>query len=224
MISLISFKKDLIIERSVAEVLGLKHTPTKRLGFHDDELKDLANHYTFKEDCIEKDGKYYTNQENLDKDKPTENYWMATKYTGHLDYVFVAKSGHLVNLISFAPKCKYHFFITESIPSADSSANNIELIFNRLEEKSAMLENIVDKIKDNTFNSKTNVHVGGGLITTYNDLLLKENVCTDVLQEKLNNGWRIIAVCVQPDQRRPDYILGRYNPTMEVDDNPNAKR
>lgn len=30
---------------------------------------------------------------------------------------------------------------------------------------------------------------------------------------ELDAGWRILAVCPQPDQRRPDYILGRTKPT-----------
>ena len=36
-----------------------------------------------------------------------------------------------------------------------------------------------------------------------------ENACTQVLQGKLDDGWRIIAVCPPNAQRRPDYILGR---------------
>lgn len=38
---------------------------------------------------------------------------------------------------------------------------------------------------------------------------LLENSCTDALQQELACGWRILAVQPQPDQRRPDYILGR---------------
>jgi len=56
------------------------------------------------------------------------------------------------------------------------------------------------------------------------DLCLKENCCTDALQTELNNGWRIIAVCVQPNQRRPDYVLGRYNPELEVTNKDSAER
>lgn len=46
-----------------------------------------------------------------------------------------------------------------------------------------------------------------GLLAIDQTLLL-EDCCTDVLQEHLNKGWRILAVCPAP-QRRPDYILGR---------------
>lgn len=36
-----------------------------------------------------------------------------------------------------------------------------------------------------------------------------EDACTQDLQRKLNDGWRILAVCPPNAQRRPDYILGR---------------
>lgn len=36
-----------------------------------------------------------------------------------------------------------------------------------------------------------------------------EDACTERLQEKLDSGWRILAVCPPNAQRRPDYILGR---------------
>jgi hypothetical protein len=68
----------------------------------------------------------------------------------------------------------------------------------------------------NTYNNKCNVHIGGSLLMTVNDLMLAENICTDELQALLDNGWRIISCCVMPDARRPDYVLGRYNPTHEA--------
>lgn len=41
----------------------------------------------------------------------------------------------------------------------------------------------------------------------------KIEVCTDyctvALQDDLDDGWHILAICPQPGQRRPDYILGR---------------
>lgn len=36
-----------------------------------------------------------------------------------------------------------------------------------------------------------------------------EDACTDALQGRLDDGWRILAVCPPNAQRRPDYILGR---------------
>ena len=48
-------------------------------------------------------------------------------------------------------------------------------------------------------------------------LLLLSDACTDELQGALRDGWRIIAVCPQPSQRRPDYVLGRYNHGEVID-------
>lgn len=36
-----------------------------------------------------------------------------------------------------------------------------------------------------------------------------EDACTQQLQRRLDEGWRILAVCPPNAQRRPDYILGR---------------
>jgi hypothetical protein len=79
-----------------------------------------------------------------------------------------------------------------------------------------MSENIVENLKADTLNQKCDVHIGGGLLLTVNETMLLEDSCTDRLQSELNSGWRILAVCVQPDGRRPDYVLGRFNPDLNV--------
>lgn len=40
----------------------------------------------------------------------------------------------------------------------------------------------------------------------------REDSCTEEIQELLNDGWRILAICPPNAQRRPDYILGRRKP------------
>ena len=42
-----------------------------------------------------------------------------------------------------------------------------------------------------------------------NQVTVVEDYCTDALQELLDQGWRILAVCPPNAARRPDYILGR---------------
>lgn len=64
--------------------------------------------------------------------------------------------------------------------------------------------------REDYYNERVNVHVPGLALLTYNKTMLLEDCCTDYLQEMLDDGWRIIAISPQPDQRRPDYILGRY--------------
>lgn len=58
-------------------------------------------------------------------------------------------------------------------------------------------------------NERVSVAVAGLGLLTVNDVTMHRDLCTDALQQELDRGWRILAVCVQPDQRRPDYILGR---------------
>lgn len=57
-------------------------------------------------------------------------------------------------------------------------------------------------------NELCNVSVGGSVIDVTQVQVLND-LCTEELQRQLNDGWRIVAVCVQPDQRRPDYVLGK---------------
>ena len=42
-----------------------------------------------------------------------------------------------------------------------------------------------------------------------------EDACTQELQTRLEQGWRILAVCPPNAQRRPDYILGRRKVRQE---------
>lgn len=86
----------------------------------------------------------------------------------------------------------------------------------RMAEKPELLASQPSSVN---YNNKCEVHMPGQALSVYNELMLMEDICTDALQGSLDDGWRIIAACPQPDQRRPDYILGRYNPNHEVDTN-----
>ena len=109
------------------------------------------------------------------------------------------------------------YTITKCVKSEEPTVENLNGIVSRIEEKFSSIHKDLELVRNQQLNQKVNVHVGGGLIVTYNELLLKENCCTDELQECLTEGWRIIAVCIQPDQRRPDYVLGRFNPQFDCD-------
>lgn len=63
--------------------------------------------------------------------------------------------------------------------------------------------------ENSDFNSRVNVHIPGIGLMVINRVVIEQDLCTEKLQEKLDDGWRIIAACPQPDQRRPDYVLGR---------------
>ncbi|HEX6956291.1 MAG TPA: hypothetical protein VF156_15560 [Agromyces sp.] len=58
-------------------------------------------------------------------------------------------------------------------------------------------------------NTKVDVHVPGNALLAIDEVCCEYDMCTDELAGHLERGWRIVAVCPQPDQRRPDYVLGR---------------
>jgi hypothetical protein len=62
---------------------------------------------------------------------------------------------------------------------------------------------------DAPLNTRVQVITPGHALQDYDEVCVESDCCTDHLQTMLNNDWRILAVCVQPDQRRPDYVLGR---------------
>ncbi len=80
-----------------------------------------------------------------------------------------------------------------------------------------LLSILLDKVMKGSaeaFNTRCNQEQPSVSLMNVTETLLLENSCTDALQEHLSMGWRILAIQPQPDQRRPDYILGRsYLPT-----------
>lgn len=115
---------------------------------------------------------------------------------------YVLHSADLVSLYGI----KSDFKIKISGLSADKQMARLAQQMNTLELK-------IDGILNNglTFNEKCDVHVGGFALLNINETKVAEDCCTEALDEFMEKGWRILAVCVQPDQRRPDYVLGRTN-------------
>jgi hypothetical protein len=108
-----------------------------------------------------------------------------------------------------------HFEFRGLIPNT-TSQEHIKHINNKFEHIQEIVVNIVDKLEriqntEKVFNEKCNVHLPGLGLLSINEVMLLEDSCTDTLQDYIGSGWRIISVCPQPDQRRPDYILGRTN-------------
>lgn len=86
---------------------------------------------------------------------------------------------------------------------------NIAEALSRMADKSVLQ---ITSPESHTYNNRVDVHMPGMALSTYNQVMLMEDACSDAVQNELSAGWRIVAVCPQPDQRRPDYILGRFNP------------
>lgn len=62
------------------------------------------------------------------------------------------------------------------------------------------------------FNERVKIVVPGFGLLGIREVQVERDFCTDALQQRLKDGWCILAICPQPDQRRPDYILGRGIP------------
>lgn len=87
-------------------------------------------------------------------------------------------------------------------------------------EVSTKFERFAETFGNAHFNEKVEVYTPGMGLMLFNRVMLLSDACSDAVQSEIDNGWRIIAACPQPDQRRPDYIMGRY----ERDDEPGAQR
>lgn len=78
------------------------------------------------------------------------------------------------------------------------------------------LNNAVESMKSQggsvLYNERCGVHVPGLGLLLLNEVMVLKDCCTDILQEHLDAGWRIVATCPQPDSRRPDYVIGRTKP------------
>lgn len=55
-----------------------------------------------------------------------------------------------------------------------------------------------------------NVSVPNAALFQVQTLDYMENACTNSIQMRLDQGWRIVAVCPPNDCRRPTYILGHF--------------
>lgn len=54
----------------------------------------------------------------------------------------------------------------------------------------------------------THIHIPNIGLLSIKTITVHENACTDEIQNCLNKGWHILAICPPNAQRRPDYILG----------------
>jgi len=83
----------------------------------------------------------------------------------------------------------------------------------RVEKLIGKIEKFAESTANLQYNEKVEVHTPGMGLMLFNSVMLAGDACSDQLQTHLDEGWKIIAACPQPDQRRPDYILGRYDPS-----------
>lgn len=104
-----------------------------------------------------------------------------------------------------SPKVKRVFEVLVA-PEPDSLIAMIQMHTELMQKQMQQLNHLTAQ----SFNDKCNVSVSDSFLHNINQTMLLEDCCTDHLQKQLQNGWRILTICPQPNQRRPDYILGKY--------------
>jgi len=140
------------------------------------------------------------------------------------DHPLVVNANQLVDLN--VNNIKYEMVREVKIDEDDpTDLNGVMRKFNRMAAKLMSLPGLQrNGTHHDCQNERVHVHMPGQALGTYNEVQLLENLCSDELQRSLDNGWRIIAACPQPDARRPDYILGKYNPARDSDSTHYAAR
>jgi len=140
------------------------------------------------------------------------------------DDPLVVNASQLVDLS--VNNIKYEMIREIKIDDEDpTDLNGVMRKFNRMAAKLMSLPGLQrNDTHHDAQNERVHVHMPGQALGTYNEVQLLENLCSDELQRSLDNGWRIIAACPQPDARRPDYILGKYNPARDSDSTHYAAR
>lgn len=75
---------------------------------------------------------------------------------------------------------------------------------NDMNDRSISMPEIIQDVKQSV-----QIHVPGPELSSFTEVDWLENACTEELQRRLNERWRILAVLPQPGNRRPDYVIGR---------------
>lgn len=100
------------------------------------------------------------------------------------------------------------------VPEADLPDLNFKYTVVRRQRLDDDIETLQSRATT-VINKKVNVSVPGFGLMCIDEVKVETDCCTDNLQGMLDAGWRILAICPQPDQRRPDYVLGRTKASFE---------
>lgn len=65
------------------------------------------------------------------------------------------------------------------------------------------------RVEDPDTHQHVHVHIPNVGLLAVREVMVLEDACTNSLQDHLDDGWSILAICPPNATRRPDYILGR---------------
>jgi hypothetical protein len=122
-------------------------------------------------------------------------------------YVWYSEyAGDLREIAKACPRVVPHI----KLKNAELDVTAFEHIMGTLAKLAEKVESVPVLPADRAYNEKVSVHVPGLGLLLIDEVEVLYDCCTTKLQDHLEKGWRIIAACPQPDQRRPDYIIGRH--------------
>lgn len=152
--------------------------------------------------------KNYGNYNELEKD--LNNIWENMDIEDALDkypnYITIADKNQILTIGEYEKV--YNYCSIQSIINTEVETTHNFINYDMLAEK--ISNSLISKTGSNLFNNKLEIHQPNMPLFTYNNFIHLDNCCTEVLQEHINKGYRVVAICPQPDQRRPDYILGIF--------------
>lgn len=102
---------------------------------------------------------------------------------------------------------EFDSYWTNRIVSLDMMPADLAFDVKRMLTHPALTE--LEHHRNPAFNQKVKVVVPDNGLLKINRVEVRKDMCTVELQGELDDGWCILAVCPQPDQRRPDYVLGK---------------
>jgi len=178
----------------------------------------LADKIEYETYCINKenkDVKFYNWNHSFDKD---DEDVISGKKELVRESMFVGldnKKEYLTDLETFLGLHPNIKILVRGLPKSIEPSSNYFSVIQQMTYIYDKFENTLKQFNQSMeFNQKCDVHVGNLGLLNINQTGYAVDYCTESLQGLLDDGWRIIACCVQSDQRRPDYILGRYSPDL----------
>lgn len=87
-------------------------------------------------------------------------------------------------------------------------------LVDRISDLEARTSGDIDDVLKLKEGAMVQIHIPDHTLSYVDEVDHLDDCCTDTLQEKLDEGWRILAVCPPNAQRRPDYVIGRRKRTI----------
>lgn len=139
--------------------------------------------------------------------------WQYTDYM-EIDFKLHKLSVRYTIIDRFEVNVEYDFDLSHI---NEYIVNSQDSLLKMMEKQVENMNNIGQSLMEGQhFNKKCETPLPDSFLNKVNQVMLLEDTCTDNLQQHIALGWRILAIAPQPNQRRPDYILGKVIDDSQV--------